>query len=215
MTPKEARDGLALLRNYYGDKDGKPYPMNDAKWAVYCAGLAPFTPEQLQAAAHQWMRESKWFPALSDLLEILVPKVDTTTAAHLAWTTVERAIRSAGRYAGAKFLDGAVGETVRQVFGSWIHACDYDFDSPGWAIKRQTFLSVFPAILARSSGAPVTLQGAFQASEPYVVGRIAGLPAPRTVGELGEPLTHQESAVLLETIKSGWSRLRLAGKDAE
>jgi hypothetical protein len=212
MTPTQVREGLALLRNYYA-KDGKPHPLNDAQWAVYCAGLAPFEPEALTAAAHQWMRDSKWFPALSDLIAILAPKVDVAAAAHLAWTQFERAIGAAGRYNGATFLDGAVGETVRQVFGSWQHACSYDYDSPGWAIKRQTFLSIFPTILSRGNGQPVTLRGEFKTATPHVVGRIPGLPEPKQIASApGEPLTHQESVEILQRIQ-GWARPRLASSN--
>lgn len=178
MTPAEVRQGLTLIRNYYA-KDGKPHPLNDAQWGVYIAGMSNISAGQLEAACHAWMRTSKWFPALSDLIEMIEgPRTDLTAAAHLAWTAVERAIRSAGSYRGVTFTDAALGECVRQVFGSWPSACGWDFDSPGWAIKRQTFLAIYPGISVRSGSEPVTLIGQHPKETPMLVGHVPGLPAP-------------------------------------
>jgi hypothetical protein len=107
------------------------------------------------------MRSSKWFPALSDLRGLLVaPTVDWPAMALMAWTTLERAISKAGIYAGSTFADAAIGETARQVFGTWEHACSYERDSPGWTIKRQNFIGIFPHVAQKlTSHKPVTLRG--------------------------------------------------------
>ena len=208
MTPAEVRQGLALIRNYY-PKDGKPHPLNDAQWGVYIAGLANHSAGQLEAACHAWMRTSKWFPALSDLLELIEgPPTDLTAAAQLAWTAVERAIRQAGSYRGATFADGCIGETVQQVFGSWPVACGYDFDSPGWAIKRQTFLAVFPGIAQRSRGGLVTLAGLHRNADPMVVAHVEGLPAPAgkalTDSADGDrmPLSRDEASRVMQQLRA-------------
>jgi len=178
-TAAEVEATLDVLCQYYRDKNGEPRRLGDVQIAVYLDGLVEFSPEQLEAACRQWMRESKWFPALSELRGLLVPAVDWTTAAMLAWTTLERAISRAGVYAGATFEDAAIGETTRQTFGSWEHACAYDRDSPGWAIKRQTFLAIFPHLAQNlHSAEPVTLRGIAQLDRPALIAHVEGLPAP-------------------------------------
>lgn len=149
MTREEIIRELTLVRNYYPDKDGKAHSLNDAQWGVYIAGLTPFTVEALRAATHRWMLESKWFPALSDLIAILRPKVDYEALALLAWSTVERAMRQFGAYATVQFANPAVGVAVREVFGSWPSACSQEIDSFEFGQKRKAFLAVFPVLMQR------------------------------------------------------------------
>jgi hypothetical protein len=74
MSADEIREGMKLLRNYYA-KDGQPRMLNDAQWAVYVAGLTPYTRADLERAAHRWMQTSQFFPLLSDLLTLIKPAV--------------------------------------------------------------------------------------------------------------------------------------------
>lgn len=176
-TADEIRVVLRNLRDYYRDKDQQPRALSEFQIAVYLDGLGEFTAEQLAHAARQWMRESKWFPALSDLRGLLVKPMDWQTAALMAWTTFERAIRQAGIYRGVTFADTAIGEAVRQTFGSWECACSFDRDSPGWTIRRQTFLGLFQHIAQNlHHDGPVTLHGLGQADRPLLIESVAGLP---------------------------------------
>lgn len=201
MTPGDIKQGMAVLRNYYVDREGKPHVVNDAQWAVYIDGLAPFSPGQLEAAARAWMRQSRFFPQLSDLLPLIQgPAVSPETAAHLAWTTVERALRAAGAYRGATFVDGAIGETVRQVFGSWAAACQFDIDSPGWAIRRQSFLAVYVTLHHKAIG-PVTLPGMHRDATPMVVGHVDGLPALPAADPRGRELSPAEATTALAAVR--------------
>lgn len=194
---------LRVLREYYCDKDGRPRVLNPVQITVYTDGLMRFTPDQLEAAARQWMKGSKWFPALSDLLEILEPKLDTTTASHLAWACVERAIRQAGVYRGATFEDGRIGQAVRETFGTWATACSFDVDSPGWAIRRQTFLSIFGSLVPRALP-PVTLTGIGRANEPMLIAALEALPMPKSLAAPheydGRPATHEEAVAALRRV---------------
>ena len=174
---------------------GRPYAMTATQIAIYSDALAQYQPEALLAALKAHMRESKWFPALSELLEHLEPQTDTKALAELAWLSVQTAIRRGGVYRGATFQTGAVGEAVRQVFGTWSMACSFAVDSPGWTVKRQQFLAIFPTLLKRFSGESVTLTGLHEGSAPYAVPTLAGAP---TRGELGAgrpivPATRQEA----------------------
>lgn len=202
VTSREVKQVIDYLRDYYADKDGRLRVLNDVQVHAFTNGLQPYTREQVSAAIAAWVKHSKFFPALSDLLALLEPTVDATAQAHLAWTTVERAIRSAGVYRGVTFANGAIGETVKQVFGSWREACSYDMDSPGWAIRRQTFLQVFPALQARDRGRPVTLRGIGEIDAPQAIGAVVGLPAPvlRPALEDGHELSPAEASKALADI---------------
>lgn len=169
MTPSEVRQELSTVRNYYADKDGTPYPMNDAKWAVYCAGLAPFSADKVRAAAHRWMQESKWFPALSDLIAILRPKADYEALALLAWSTVERATRAHGAYATVQFENPAVGQTVQEVFGSWPTACSQEIGSFEFGAKRKAFLAIFPVMMQRGDSMSPKLLGIHRSPDAALV----------------------------------------------
>lgn len=160
-TVEEIKSTLDVLCRYYRDKDNNPRKLDDVQIAVYLDGLVEFTADDLEFAARQWMRTSRWFPALSDLRQQLEGEApDWNALATMAWTTLERTISAAGVYRGARFVDGAIGETARQIFGSWVQACNYERDSPGWAICRQNFLSLFPVIAKRGQHEPtVTLKG--------------------------------------------------------
>jgi hypothetical protein len=169
---------LTNLCDYYRDKNNQPRELSELQIAVYLDGLAEFSADALETAARVWMRKSRWFPALSDLRALLEePEPNWTELAHVAWTTFERAIGRAGIYSGVTFEDPAIGEAVRQAFGSWEHACSYDRDSPGWAIRRQTFLAVFPSV-ARKATTPVTLRGISRYDKPLLIAHVEGFPEP-------------------------------------
>jgi hypothetical protein len=186
-TAADIRAVLDVLCRYYRDKDNLPRRLDEVQIVVYLDGLEEFSADALEFAARRWMRESKWFPALSDLRGLLFgPAIDWSTAALIAWTTFERAIGLAGIYRGVTFSDAAIGETVRQTFGSWEHACNYDRDSPGWTIRRQTFLGLFPHVAQRlTDSAPVTLRGLGQVDKPLLIKPVDGIPklAPALAAE--------------------------------
>lgn len=176
-TAAEIQAVMKVLCRYYRDKNNEPRVLDEVQAAVYLDGLSEFSAEELELAARRWMRESRWFPALSDLRGLLITPIDWPTAALLAWTTLERAIGRAGIYRGATFADAAIGETTRQVFGSWEHACSYDRDSPGWHSRRQLFVSLFPSIAQKmTTNEPVTLKGIGQADKPTLIAPVDGIP---------------------------------------
>lgn len=194
------RRTLDVLRDYYADKDGNKRVMNTTQIGFYVSALARYSPEELRTAAQAWIAKSKFFPAVSDLLELLNPPTDMTALAHQAWATVEAAIRQGGAYRGATFEQGAIGEAVRQTFGTWATACSFELDSPGWAIRRQSFLAVFP-VLARREHGPVTLRGLHANVEPYRVPLAAGLPAGKALGE-PEGISRPEAKALIGQIEA-------------
>jgi len=171
------RQTLSVLRQYYAGRDGQPHQLNDVQATVYVDGLAGFSSEALEAAARTWMRQSAFFPRLSDLLSILDPPVDMDSLAHAAWARLEREIRRIGAYRSVQFADAAFGVAVRETFGGWPQACRFDVDSPGWAIRRQTFLAMFKAAVGRKNLEAVTLIGQHRDQAPALIGPLEGLPS--------------------------------------
>lgn len=218
MTAAQINAGLRVLRNYYADKKGTPHALNDVQLSVYLDGLAPFSAPELEAASRAWMRQSRWFPALSDLLELLSPAVSVADQAALAWTAVEQAIRRIGSYRSVQFADPPIGETVRQVFGTWPRACHFDFDSPGWTLRRQQFVALYPTIARRGGSAPVTLGGLHRDDRPALVAHVEGLPAPRDhalTGPDDSPFTGDEARRLLAEVEKRTPTGRLQATASE
>lgn len=169
---------LETLRLQYA-KDGVKHPLNDVQATNYLEELSRFPTQAVEAAARQWIRQSRFFPALSDLLGILEPERDPKAMAALAWTEVERCMATVGAYSGIEFADPSVGEAVRQTFGSWPKACSFEYDSPGFAIRRQTFLTIYPELARRTYRETVKLAGMHtNPHRPFysLVPHIEGLP---------------------------------------
>jgi hypothetical protein len=178
---------LDVLCGYYSDRDGNPRKLNSVQITIYAEGLAEYPPEVLEAAARRWMKQSKFFPALSELLELIAPPVDLDALAHTAWSRLEREIRSIGAYRSVSFSQPAFGVAVRETFGSWAAACSFDTDSPGWAIRRQTFLSIFKTACKREyDHHPIVLHGLHRDSAPEPIGLLEGLPEPRFLEAAGD-----------------------------
>lgn len=171
---------LDVLRNAYADREGRPHVLNDVQLATYLDALAEYSSDELETAARSWIRAQKFFPRVSELLAVLTgPPPDWELLANRAWLEVESAIGRAGIYRGVLFEDFAIGETTRLVFGSWQSACNYDRDSPGWAIRRQMFLSQFPEVARRGAGPMVLLRGLNVNDKPYRVKHLEMLPPPK------------------------------------
>lgn len=201
MTPQEAKTVIDALRKHYA-RDGKDYVLNEIQLAFYTKALLPYQPSEGQDAVQRAIAASKYFPAVSELLALLRgPELSPEAQAQLAWTTFERALARAGAYNGVTFEDGAIGETVRQVFGGWWQACQFDLDSPGWAIRRQSFLALYPHLASRVTG-EVMFRGL---SERYQPVRIASnrpqITPGRAIGPSDGPTSHSEAVAILADIQ--------------
>ena len=148
------------LRAQYA-KDGTPYQLNEVQATNYLRELGRFPEPALESAAAQWQRQSRFFPALSDLLGILEPRVDEKTQAALAWSELEAtARRFSNSYRSVKFDDPVLGECVRRVFGSWSRLVLMDQNDPMWASRKNLFLQIYPAMVANPPhGQAVILAG--------------------------------------------------------
>ena len=180
MNPVKA--ALDVLCQQYA-RNGEPYRLNDVQAVLYLEELSRFPASQLEYATREWIRQSKFFPTVADLLGIMEPPPDWPALSNLAWSLVCKAIRTVGYSSNVTFTDASIGEAVRQTFGTWEAACSFDSDSPGFAIRRQTFLAIFPAIHDTwQDEDPVTLPSSFGS-----VGGFKTVPAlyglPKTTGK--------------------------------
>jgi hypothetical protein len=174
MNPVKA--ALDVLCQQYA-RNGEPHRLNDVQAVIYLDELSRFQATDIERAARQWMRQSRFFPAVSDLLDILEPKPDWPALSNLAWAHVCQAIRQAGAYRGATFVDASIGQAVKQTFGTWPAACAFDSDSPGFAIRRQTFLAIFPKCHEDwQDDPPMTLRGEHRDAVPMLIPALGGLP---------------------------------------
>ncbi len=208
MIPPHVKKTLDVLAAYYADKEGNAHRLNPVQVTVYCDGLAKYDEATLQAAARQYMRAGTFFPKLSELLNIIAPPVDLKAAAAIAWGVVEKAIRQAGSYQGVTFEQGVIGECVRQVFGTWQRACAFEFDSPGWAIRRQSFMAVFPEV-ARHEHGPVTLNGLQGHGYPMLIGAVQGVPLPSLNPPPSDLPSRSEASNLLDKLRRDWQRKQI------
>lgn len=193
MTPA---DVLHLLREQYG-KQGELYPLTDVQIATYMDRWQKIDPVALNAAALRWIDTSRFFPAVSDLLGMFA--VSEKAEAELAWAVFERLLRQVGVYHGVKFAGNAsrLGETVRQVFGSWVQACQYETDSAGWHGRKQAFLALYPVVQVDTA---VTLGGLHE-GKPVVCGAIQGIPDRPALPPANKSLTRSEAKELLGTLQ--------------
>ena len=195
-TTAEIRNALDVLRKYYADREGRPVVLNEVQLAAYLDALRPLDPNTLEAAVRGCIRTGQFFPRVADLLAQVEP--DAKTAAQLAWAAVERAVQCGGSYRAVTFTNGQIGAAVQLTFSSWPRACAFDHDSPGWAIRRQTFLAIFPTL---RPSAPMTLLGRHgTADDPFIVAPVAGLLT--TTSEPHGELTHSEARTLLAEVET-------------
>lgn len=167
-------DFLRAMCECFTDQHGNPRVMTETQIAMYAKRLSVYDRATLVAALERHMERSKWFPALSELVDLIEPKADAKALAELAWLSVQSAMRRGGIYRGATFTTGAVGEAVRLVFGSWADACSMEVDSFAWSQRRGQFLTILPGLLERNIP-PVTL-GGLHRGDPYVVPALEGAP---------------------------------------
>jgi hypothetical protein len=68
---------------------------------------------------------------------------DSETNCERAWVWMRAAMGAVGSYRSLIIDDGALGETIRAVFGGWPAACTVDFSHEMWASTRKAFSRVY------------------------------------------------------------------------
>lgn len=70
MTGEHVKRALDVLCGYYTDREGGSHKLNSVQIAAYIDAFVPFQPNELEAAAKAWIRQSAWFPTVADLLPL-------------------------------------------------------------------------------------------------------------------------------------------------
>lgn len=117
---------LMLARYYQTEIPG------EAVLAIYHRALEGFSVEQISAAATQHVRESKWFPKASELIERMAPNLEDA-AARQAAAVIDAARRIGSRYQ-PRFDDPITKHLLTGRF-SYRSVCDMAEDEVKWFMR--------------------------------------------------------------------------------
>ena len=141
MNEKERRiqiDGILVKLTLYYDKE-----LPDSILNMYNSMLSNVDLNDLSQACTQWVATKKWFPKISELLDIVnanrtVKAVSLESRAQQQWRLVLTAVRQRGIAKGApKFDDPVTNVVVRNHF-SWNYLCNMEVDNLNWEMDRFT-----------------------------------------------------------------------------
>jgi hypothetical protein len=145
-TEEKRRFALMLtgLSEYYRQEVSK------AMAGIYWEGLKQYDIGAIEKAAHAHMQSpdenGRWFPKISDLAKYL--EGSTTDQASLAWSKVDRALRSVGTYADVIFDDPVI-HCVLQDMGGWVPLGDKTTDE--WPFVAKEFQTRYRGYRMRTS----------------------------------------------------------------
>jgi hypothetical protein len=141
---------LVYLAEAYGTR------LTEARIRIYANALADLTIDQVKSAASRAVRESRFFPSVAELRQM----VDLTAedAALVAWAGLQKQAADVGAYAQPNIDDPVAAASVVAVFGSWAAYCELE-DGPQLSQKRQEFLAQYRATRRRGLAAGARLHG--------------------------------------------------------
>lgn len=122
MDEEEKAAGVAIAlqgtaKAYYG------MDLSTEAILLYHDALRAFDLDSIAAALRKHSCtpvRCRFFPKPGDLIELLQPSVEEQASA--AWQTVERAVRTQGKYASVCFEDQSTRDVV-QLMGGWVYMC--------------------------------------------------------------------------------------------
>jgi hypothetical protein len=90
--------------------------------ALYWEGLRQYDYESIEKAAwaHTQLPDEagRWIPKVSDLNKMLIGR--TSDQGQIAWSKVDRAVRTVGPYADVAFDDPIIHRVIQEM-GGWVH----------------------------------------------------------------------------------------------
>jgi len=134
-TVEEKRRFLALftgLSDYYNIE------LSKAVIGLYWEGLKQYDYQAIEKAAWAHTQSpdenGRWMPKISDLTKVL--QGSTKDQASLAWSKVDRAIRTVGTYTDVAFDDPLIHRVIQDM-GGWVHIGSKDDDA--WPFVAKEF----------------------------------------------------------------------------
>lgn len=95
--------------------------------ALYWEGLRQYDYEAIEKAAwaHTQLPDEagRWMPKVSDLNKMLAGR--TSDQGQIAWSKVDRAVRTVGPWADVAFDDPLIHRVIQEM-GGWVHMCNTD-----------------------------------------------------------------------------------------
>lgn len=112
--------------------------------ALYWEGLRQYDYEAIERAAwaHTQLPDEagRWMPKVSDLNKMLAGR--TSDQGQIAWSKVDRAVRTVGPYADVAFDDPLVHRVIQEM-GGWVHICNKD--EKEWPFVAKEFVTRYQA----------------------------------------------------------------------
>jgi hypothetical protein len=112
--------------------------------ALYWEGLRQYDYEAIEKAAwaHTQLPDEagRWMPKVSDLNKMLAGR--TSDQGQIAWSKVDRAVRTVGPYEDVAFDDPLVHRVIQEM-GGWVHLCGKD--EKEWPFTAKEFITRYQA----------------------------------------------------------------------
>ena len=192
---KKFAEILIGLGMYYNQTIEKPV------MRLYWEALRQYTVEDVDRAANLHTRDpdqGRFMPKVADLIRIL--EGGGQSRAELAWSKVQAALSSAGRYESVVFDDAIIHCVIRDM-GGWVTVCDIPAKQSEF--KHAEFVKRYAAYAQRGmpDNVPPRMIGecevdnrtkGYPIAPPTFVGdpdkcrEIARLPPPRTMVSIGQ-----------------------------
>lgn len=139
---KEQKKRFAAL--FSGLADYYNAEVSKASLGLYWEGLKQYDYEAIEKAcwAHTQLSDEagRWMPKISDLNKMLVGR--TSDQSQIAWSKVDRAVRTVGPYSDVAF-DDAIIHRVLQDMGGWVCVCTKE--DKEWPFVAKEFCTRYQA----------------------------------------------------------------------
>jgi len=119
--------------------------LSDPLKDIYWEALKPYLDGDCEEAFKKSVSSCKFFPKPAELIEFM-GNVSGGDQAALAWTEVDKAVRTVGNYSSVKFSDPVI-HSVIQAMGGWHDLCQCSNEEFKW--KRIEFEKLYPTMVKK------------------------------------------------------------------
>lgn len=127
--------------------------------SLYLDILDRYSLEDVTRGLNKCSLTLKYFPKPSEIISAIEGNPEELALA--AWTSVENAVRSVGRYGKVSFEDGRIYRIVRSM-GGWEHVCSWKESDLDY--RRQEFMKLYSA-MEDTDGANLVLSSPVSSGE--------------------------------------------------
>jgi hypothetical protein len=157
---------------------------------LYHELLAEQNLEDISAAATIWMKENRWYPLASDLMNIIDrlkgPRITIQTRALTQWRVVLQKLKRHGAYHPPQFSDPITGYLIKNQF-AWTYLANMKEAEENWEQKRWCEAFVMAAEDHKALNLPLEIPKKVEALLETVA-RQTGADLPGPLDENSEPV---------------------------